>query len=311
MRVLVTGGAGFVGSHVVEMLLARGHEAVALDDLSTGNRDNLPSRVPVIVADISDRAAIATACDGERFDAVVHCAAKTKVVDSVANPELYRRVLVQGTKNVLAFARRAGAETFVNISTGGAMYGETPGKASERTPPAPESPYGQFKLLAEDFVAMTPYIRTVTLRLANVYGPRQRSDLEGGVISIFIERWLRGEAITVFGDGTAERDYVYVTDCADAVLSALRRPVTGMFNIGTGSVVSVNDLIEHLGALLGPAPAITYGPARAGELHRCCLDASKAARDGLWYPKTFFETGLAQTVDAARTALELPAIRVA
>jgi UDP-glucose 4-epimerase len=302
MRVLVTGGAGFVGSHVVERLVADGHDVIALDDLSTGSRDNLVANVPLLVADISDRDALAAACEGQRFDAVVHCAAKTKVVDSVANPELYRRVLVHGTKNVLALAKRSGAETFVNISTGGAMYGETPAKASEKTPPAPESPYGQFKLQAEDFVAMTPCVRTVTLRLANVYGPRQRSDLEGGVISIFVERWLRGEGVTVFGDGTAERDYVYVTDVADAVLSALRTSVTNVYNIGTGTVLSVNDLIASLGALLGAPREITYGPARAGELHRCCLDSTKAARDGLWSPTTPFEIGLARTVDAARAS---------
>jgi UDP-glucose 4-epimerase len=234
------------------------------------------------------------------FDAVVHCAAKTKVVESVARPDLYRRVLVDGTKNVLRVARQSGAQAFVNISTGGAMYGETRVPATEGTPPAPASPYGQFKLLAEDFVAMTSCIRTVTLRLANVYGPRQRGDLEGGVVSIFLERWLRGEPLVVFGDGSAQRDYVYVADCANAVLRALRRPVTGIFNIGTGATVSVSELIGHLEELLGPAPAITNAPARDGELQRCCLDPKKAMEAGLIAEPTPLAEGLRRTVAAGR-----------
>jgi UDP-glucose 4-epimerase len=294
--VLVTGGVGFVGSTVVDLLLENGDEPVALDDLSTGTRENLVPSVALLEADISDDGSLRRACAGQRFDAVVHCAAKTKVVESMEKPELYRRVIVDGTANVLAVTRRSGAATFVNISTGGAMYGETPLCASEETPAAPPSPYGRYKLEAEEVVGGASDLRSVTLRLANVYGPRQRTDLEGGVVAIFIGRWSRGEALTVFGDGTAERDYVHVLDCAEAVLSAIRRPVHGVFNIGTGRVVSVNELIDELSALLGPPAGVTRGATRPGELLRSCLDASKAARAGLWSARIALREGLARTL---------------
>jgi UDP-glucose 4-epimerase len=298
MRVLVTGGAGFVGSHVVDALLRAGHQPLALDDLSTGSTSNLPAGVPLFMADIADGDAVERAIDGQRFDAVVHCAAKTKVVESVERPDLYRRVLVTGTKNVIRAANTAGAQAFVNISTGGAMYGETATRATEGTPPVPASPYGTFKLMAEDFVAMTPRMRAVTLRLANVYGPRQRGDLEGGVVSIFLDRWLRNSGLTVFGDGTAERDYVFVSDCANAVINALRLPVRGIFNIGTGIATSVNRLIEELSAILGPAPSLTYARARPGEVQRSVLDAGKAARAGLLPVTTALRAGLLTTIAA-------------
>jgi UDP-glucose 4-epimerase len=300
MRVLVTGGAGFVGSHVVDALLQAGHQPIALDDLSTGSTSNLPAGVPLLMADIADRDAVERATGDQRFDAVVHCAAKTKVVDSVERPDLYRRVLVIGTKNVIRMANMAGAQAFVNISTGGAMYGETATRATEGTPPIPASPYGAFKLMAEDFVAMTPRMRAVTLRLANVYGPRQRGDLEGGVVSIFLDRWLRSSGLTVFGDGTAERDYVFVSDCANAVINALRLPVHGIFNIGTGVATSVNRLIEELSAILGPAPSLIYETARPGEVQRSVLDAGKAARAGLLPVTTALRAGLLRTIAATR-----------
>jgi UDP-glucose 4-epimerase len=302
MRILVTGGAGFIGSATVDTLLAAGHDVVVLDDLSTGDRANLDARVQLIVADIADGESLRAAFDGQRFDAVVHFAAKTKVVESMERPDLYRRVLVGGTKNVLRLARATGATSFVNISTGGAMYGETPRAATEGTPAAPASPYGQFKLLAEDLASMSASLRVVTLRLANVYGPRQRSDLEGGVISIFLDRWIAGAPVTVFGDGGAERDYIYVDDVAEAVGNALRATVSGIFNIGTGRAVSVNELIALLSAQLGAPAGVSYVPPRPGELRRAVLDAAKAERVGLLPRTTPLEDGLALTIDAVRAA---------
>ena len=298
MRVLVSGGAGFIGSAVMDALRACGHDAVAVDDLSTGSRANLLPAYRLVVADISDRHALTRAFAGERFDAIVHCAAKTKVVESIAHPADYHRVLVVGTKAMLRLAADVGAKCFVNISTGGAMYGETRSPANEGTPPAPTSPYGAFKLLAEDFVSMTAALRTVTLRLANVYGPRQRTDLEGGVVSIFMDRWRARQPITVFGDGSAVRDYVFVEDVAAAVLSALRSEVRGIFNIGTGRGVSVNELIEILGASLGPPAGVRNEPARASELRRAVLDPSKALRVGLLRSPTRLEEGIARTLSA-------------
>ena len=299
MRVLVTGGAGFLGSHVVDALLARGDEVVVVDDLSTGDRANLDPRAELRIADVGDSAALERAlADGKRIDAVVHCAAKTKVVESMEKEELYERVIVEGTYNVLEMARH-GANMFVNISTGGAIYGETPVCASESDPIDPQSNYGRFKAKAERLVEASG-IQFVTLRLANIYGPRQRRDLEGGVIAIFVGCWKRGEAITLYGDGTYERDYVYVADVVESVLTALTGKHAGVFNIGTGIATSVNDLVAALTSVLGPPPGIRKAPARPAEVRRGCVDPSKAAREKLWRPKTKLGEGLRLTAVAER-----------
>jgi UDP-glucose 4-epimerase len=298
MRALVTGGAGFLGSHIVDALRARGDDVTVLDDLSTGARDNLDPAVPLVVADISDRAAVRDGLSGKRFDAIVHAAAKTKVVESVAQPVLYRRVIVTGTSNAIEVARASGATTFVNISTGGALYGETPDCATEATPIDAPSPYGRYKAEAEQLVAAAVGPRSVTLRLANIYGPRQRTDLEGGVIAIFAGCWKRQVPITVYGDGTAERDYLYVADAVSAVLGALGHRTGGTYNIGTGIATSVNALLSQMTALLGPPAGVVRAAAREGEIQRSCLDAGAATRDGLWQPAVPLADGLKRTVAA-------------
>ena len=297
-RVFVTGGAGFVGSHIADALAARGDEVVAADDLSTGDRSNVREGVTLRVVDVSDGPALGRAVEGERFDAVVHCAARTKVVQSMEQPELYRRVIVEGTRNMIDAALATGARDVVNISTGGAIYGETPDCAHEDAPLEPPSPYGRFKAEAEG-VAQRAGLRTVSLRLGNVYGPRQRQDLEGGVIAIFLGKWRRGEALTVFGDGTAERDYVYVGDVAEAVLAALDASVTGVYNIGTGVATSVLELIRLMGEILGPPPGVQHAAPSPVEIQRSCLEISKAARDGLWRPRTMLREGLERTARLA------------
>ena len=296
MRVLVTGGAGFFGSHIADALLARGDEVVALDDLSTGDRANLDPKARLIIADISDRDRVRDMLSGEQLDAVVHAAAKTKVVESVAQPALYHRVIVNGTSNALDVAQQSGATAFVNISTGGALYGETPVCATEESPIDAPSPYGRYKWEAERLASTTPGLNAVTLRCANIFGPRQRTDLEGGVIAIFVGAWKRGEPLTIYGDGTAERDYLYVGDAVTAVLAALDRQATGSYNIGTGVATSVNELIERLTALLGPPKAVIRAAEREGEIQRSCIDSSKAARDGLWRPVIPLADGLKRTV---------------
>jgi UDP-glucose 4-epimerase len=297
LHVLVTGGAGFVGSHVVDSLLARGDDVVVIDDLSTGDRANLDPRADLRIADIADLSALQREVGNRRIDAVVHCAAKTKVVESMAKKKLYERVIVGGTRNVLETTRRLGARVVVNISTGGAIYGETPRCAEENVPLDPPSNYGRFKAKAERLVESSD-LRAVTLRLANVYGPRQRKDLEGGVVAIFIGCWKRGEPITVFGDGNYERDYVYVADVVDAVLTALGGTHAGVFNIGTGIATSVNQLVSAFTSLLGPPPAVRAAPARPAEVLRACVDPSKAAREGLWHPRTALADGLRRTAAA-------------
>lgn len=297
-RVLVTGGAGFVGSHVVDALCARGDEVVVVDDLSTGDRSNVNADAALRVVDISDGPALGKAVEGAHFDAVVHCAAKTKVVQSIEQPELYRRVILDGTRNVVDAALATGARDLVNISTGGAIYGETPVCAHEDAPLRPLSPYGALKAEAEGIVQGAG-LRGVTLRLANVYGPRQRDDLEGGVISIFLAAWRDGRPLTIYGDGSAERDYVYVGDVAEAVLAALDAGVTGVYNIGTGVATSVLTLVERMREVMDRPAEVRHAAARAGEIQRSCLDVSKAARDGLWRPRTPLAEGLERTARRA------------
>ncbi len=291
MRVLVTGGAGFVGSNIVDALAARGDGVVALDDLSTGDRGNLAPDIALRVADISEHDALFDAVHGEGFDVIVHAAAKTKVVESMAKAALYERVIVKGTSNVVRLAEDRHVQMLVNLSTGGAMYGETPECASEETPARPDSNYGRFKLEAEALVARAE-VPSISLRLANVYGRRQRQDLEGGVIAIFLGCWRRGEPLTIFGDGTAERDYIHVDDVASAVLGSFAGRWTGVYNVGTGVATSVNALIEAMSGVLGPPPGIHRAPPRAVEVQRSCLSSSKAARDGLWEPRVPLRDGL-------------------
>jgi UDP-glucose 4-epimerase len=294
MRVLVTGGAGFIGSTIVDALKARRDDVVVVDDISTGDRANLAPDIKLRVADVSDAKALGEAVRGEKFDAVVHCASRTKVVESMEKPDLYRRVIVEGTRNVARLAEDAHAQIFVNISTGGAIYGETKACASESAPTSAASNYGKFKAEAEQIVAAAK-LQNITLRLANVFGPRQRQDLEGGVIAIFLGRWRRKEKLVVFGDGNAQRDYVYVGDVVDAVLAAFAGKWKGVYNIGTGVATSVNDLIATMSEILGPPPGITKAPERAGEVQRSCVDASSAERDGLWRPATSLRDGLRTT----------------
>jgi UDP-glucose 4-epimerase len=297
-HVLVTGGAGFVGSHIVDGLVGRGDTVVVVDDLSTGDRANVRAGVDLRVVDISDGPALGRAVEGERFDAVVHCAAKTKVVQSMEQADLYRRVIVDGTRNVVDAALATGARDLVNLSTGGAIYGETPDCAHEETELHPPSNYGRFKAEAEEIVRGAA-LRGITLRLANAYGPRQRQDLEGGVIAIFLGAWRRKEPLVVYGDGTAQRDYVYVSDICDAVTSTLESGAAGVYNIGTGVATSVNELVEVMSAVLGPPPAIRRDPPRSSEVQRSCLDIGKAARDGLWRPRTDLREGIEKTARLA------------
>jgi UDP-glucose 4-epimerase len=298
MRVLVTGGAGFVGSNIADALDARGDLVVALDDLSTGDRHNLAPDMAFRQASVADEKKLFDALKGEGFDAIVHCASKTKVVESMEKPDLYRRVIVDGTRNVVALAEKVRAQILVNISTGGAMYGETPACATEHAPATPDSNYGKFKLEAERIIAASD-IPSITLRCANIYGPRQRQDLEGGVIAIFLGRWRKKEPITIYGPGTAERDYVYVGDVADAVATSFAGDWSGVYNIGTGVPTSVNALVTYFTELLGPPAGITRAPARPVEIQRSCVDPHKAVHAGLWEPKTTIREGLKRTVELA------------
>jgi UDP-glucose 4-epimerase len=305
MRVLVTGGAGFIGSHVVDAFLGAGHEVSVVDNLATGNAAWLAGK-PVRFHAMDIRSArLADVFAAERPEAIAHLAAQASVGRSVADPMFDASVNVVGGLNVLECGRRVGVRRVIYSSSGGAGYGDTDVMPTpEEHPDAPPSPYGVAKVALERYALALGAIHgwsTISLRYANVYGPRQNPAGEAGVIAIFCHRLLRREPCVINGDGKQTRDYTFVGDVAAANLKALERPETsGPFNIGTGVETSVNDLHERLvrAAHLDAAPV--HAPARPGELRRSCLDPTRAARDLGWRPVVSLDAGLAQTYEFFR-----------
>ena len=296
MRALVTGGAGFIGSNLVDALLARGDEVSIVDDLSTGRRENLAAGATFHEASITDGPRMAELLAEERPEAVFHLAAQIDVRRAVADPAFDAAVNVGGTAVMLEAARAAGTRRFVLASTGGAIYGDTDRLPTpEDVPAAPISPYGASKAAAESYLALYARLHglsTVALRFANVYGPRQDPLGEGGVIAIYCHAAASSRQVRVFGDGRQTRDFVYVGDVAAALLAAADREVTGAYNIGTGRETAVLELVERLE--LEP----TFEPERPGEILRSCLDPS-AARAALgWEAQVALEDGLQRTMRA-------------
>jgi UDP-glucose 4-epimerase len=293
MRAIVTGGAGFIGSHVVDALLARGEEVHVLDDLSKGRRENVAEGAMLHVADVREPDEV---FDAVRPRAVLHLAAQADVRVSVERPAFDAEVNVLGTLRILEAARRHDAKV-VLASTGGAIYGECDGPAPESAPRRPLSPYGTSKLAAEEYLAT--YNRLyggghVSLRLANVYGPRQVVHGEAGVVAIFMGLLRDGGTPLIYGDGTQTRDYVYVGDVAEAALAALE-PDGGVFNVGTGVETSVLELYDAVERASGIERAARHAPRRRGELSRSVLDVSLAARELGWTPRVALADGLART----------------
>ena len=313
MRVLVTGGAGFIGSHIVDRLSARGHAVAALDNLETGSRDNLPPDVPLYEIDIRDRAGVARVFDDFRPTAVCHQAAQMSVSRSVREPAYDAEVNVLGLLNVLDHAVRGGPMPVVFASSGGVLYGEVCEPAPEDTPASPISPYGISKWVGErylEFYVNEYGLRAVALRYSNVYGPRQNPHGEAGVVAIFCTRMLAGQNSTINGDGRYVRDYVYVEDVAEANLRSLERSGAPDFlalNIGTGIGTDVNQLAGSLQEQCQAAlrargkprevPAAGHGPARAGDLRSNLIAAGRAAQVLGWTPQVDLARGLRQTVD--------------
>jgi len=299
MRAIVTGGAGFIGSHVVDALVGRGDEVHVLDNLATGSLDNLSPDSRFREGDIrTDTAAL---FDEVRPELCVHLAAQADVNTSVHRPDYDADVNVIGTIRVLEAARAHGTQ-IVFSSTGGAIYGECERPATEEAPRRPLSPYGIAKLAAEEYLAGWNRLRGtghVALRFANVFGPRQSASLEGGVVAIFLERMAAGQPTTIFGTGEQSRDFVYVGDVVAGVLAAVGHD-GGVFNIGTGVETSVNALHEACRLVTGFDEPPSYGPAREGDVLRIVIDPSRAWQELGWQPATSLAAGLATTWAATR-----------
>lgn len=296
---MVTGGAGFIGSHVVDALLADDWRVVAVDDLSTGDAGRVADAATLEVLDITDRAALDSVVDAARPEAVFHLAAQASVTRSVADPGRDLEVNVRGTLHVLEGATRHGAPV-VFTSTGGALFGnDATLPASEDTPPAPISPYGASKWAAEAYVTTwreASGVPHAVCRLANVYGPRQNPHGEAGVVAIFSHQLSHGETPTLFGFGKPTRDYVHVHDVARAHLAVLGRP--GVYNVSTGVETPVSRLLELLQAAADVTIEPELAPLREGELERSCLDSSRAREQLGWQAEIGLEDGLAATYRA-------------
>ena len=306
MKVLVTGGAGFIGSHVVDRLLQQGHEVRVIDDLSTGRRELVNRAARFKRADIRSRR-LPRLLDQWKPDAIVHAAAQASVSRSLTDPDFDASVNISGTLGLVRAAGAAGVRTFLYISTGGAAYGDTAVVPTpEEHPVVPSSPYGVSKTAGERYVeCYGPLLdmRTLVLRLANIYGPRQNPHGEAGVVAIFADRLLRGEACLINGDGEQTRDFVYVEDVADAVLRGLEHTdATGVANIGTGIETTINSIYARLARAAGvPRPA-EHGPAKPGEQRRSALAAGRAARVLGWTPATALDEELERTLSSFKTS---------
>jgi UDP-glucose 4-epimerase len=304
MKIVVTGGAGFIGSHVVDQYLARGHEVIVVDNLATGKRANLNPKARFVEQDIRDPKTAAL-IRSERPDVVNHHAAQMDVRRSVSDPVFDAETNILGTIALLTAARDAGVKKFLFVSSGGAVYGEQEVfPAPESHPTWPVSPYGVSKRSGElyaHFFLSEYQLPFVAFRYANVYGPRQDPHGEAGVVAIFSGKMLRGEPVTVNGDGGQTRDYVFVGDVARMSALALETDATGPVNVGTGIETDVNALAALILKAAGSRSEIKHGPAKPGEQRRSVVDIRRAADVFGWRPEVSLQDGLARTVDFFRT----------
>lgn len=295
-RVLVTGGAGFIGSHLADAQVAAGAETTVIDDLSGGDRANVPAGARFIEADVADEAVIALVAELGP-DLVIHAAAQVSVPTSMADPGRDRAVNLIGTANVLEGARRCGARRFVFVSSGGAIYGEAT-LATEDALPVPASYYGIHKLAAEGYVRVSglPY---GIVRYANVYGPRQRAEVDGGVVAIFCERLRSGRRVTLSGTGEQTRDLIHVDDVVRGTLAVAGAPTSGTWNIATGRSTSILELLELLQTLIGRATSFEQLPDRPGDVFASSLAIDKAATELGWRPRLELRDGLQALLTSA------------
>ena len=303
MKILVTGGAGFIGSHVVDRLVQEGHEVAVVDDLSSGKRRNVNREAQFYKVDIQSPR-LEQVFRKERPSLVMHLAAQINVRKSVEDPVFDAQVNILGTLNVLEQAVKHGTRKIIFSSSGGAIYGEQEAfPAPETHPTRPLSPYGIAKLSAEHYLAyyqMISGIQFVSLRYSNVYGPRQDPEGEAGVVAIFCQKMLGGEQPIINGNGRQTRDFVYVEDVVEANLVAIGKEVQGVYNVGTAQETTVNELFRLLADLTASGWKEVHGPAKKGEQARSVVDPSKLRQEWGWDPRVSLEDGLRRTVDYFR-----------
>jgi UDP-glucose 4-epimerase len=302
VRILVTGGAGFIGSHVVDALLSSGHEVAILDNLATGNRENVNPKAFFYDIDVRNREGVGRVFAEFQPHVLNHHAAQAEVPKSIDDPVFDAEVNLLGGLNLLRSAADSGVRKFIFISTGGALYGDPEVVPCDETHPIrPLSPYGTSKYAFEQYLAT--FKRTFgldysVLRYANVYGPRQDfASEEGRVVAIFASRMLADEPVTIDWDGEQARDMLYVSDAVSANLVALERGSGEAYNIGTGKQVTINEIFRVLRELTGYRREPRHGPARKGDVYRIALDSSKAARELGWHASVGLLDGLEETVD--------------
>jgi UDP-glucose 4-epimerase len=304
MKILVTGGAGFIGSHIVDAYLGLGHDVAIIDNMSTGRAANRNPKARFYEVDIRDSEAIGKIFQNERFDVVNHHAAQMDVRKSVADPVFDASVNIVGMLTLLECCVKHKVGKFIFASSGGAMYGEQDYyPADENHPTRPISPYGVAKLTTEHYLFCYKAIHgidSVALRYANVYGPRQNPHGEAGVVAIFATRLLDGTATVINGDGRQTRDYVFVGDVVNANVLGLTYQGFDFFNIGTGVETDVNTLFRHIRDAAGSTMEETHGPAKAGDVLRSCLDHRKIQNTLGWTPTVPLSEGLRRTVDYFR-----------
>lgn len=301
MRILVTGGAGFIGSHIVDALIDRGHRVTVLDDLSSGQEENLNRRAKFIKGDVANQKKLESVFKRVEPEAIFHLAGQINVRASVENPIIDAECNILGSLRLMDMAAKAGVKKFIFSSTGGAMFGdEAHYPATEEESMTPLSPYGLAKAGVEEYLKFyhrersLPYI---VLRYGNVYGPRQNPHGEAGVIAIFTSAMLEGRAPIINGDGEQTRDYVYVSDVVKANLAALDSELTeGIFHIGTGQETNVNEIFRLVNWQFGKAFEVSHGPAKPGEVKRSALDSTKATTLLGWKPEVAISEGITATV---------------
>jgi UDP-glucose 4-epimerase len=309
MRILVTGCAGFIGSHLVDALLARGHRVSILDNLTTGFLANVNPKATLFEGDVRERSTVFGAFQTEPPEVVFHLAAQADVRRSMDDPVFDASVNLIGSLHLLEAAKRHGTTRFVFASTGGAIYGEPASlPVDEDAVPRPLSCYGAAKLSVEHYLDIyaTYGLRTTVLRFANVYGPRQNPKGEAGVVAIFAELLFEGKRPTIFGDGSKTRDYVYVGDIVRANLMAMEKGIDGTFNLGTGRRVTDRQVFEVVRDAVGAKVEAVHGPLRKGEVAHISLDATRAAKVLGWTPEFSFEDGVKQAVEWYRKERSKP-----